>query len=278
MKALSTKQPYGGWIAEKKKPIETRTWQTFYRGDLLIVSSKQWHDDYKGKKFQSRLVNLLGYALCVARLHKITKMTKEDEPKAMCKLYPGAYSWHFDNIRLVEPFPVHGRLNLFNVTLPENFKIYDQYGQIIKDYKDTAPTSISKKDNPNNASNIVQLPNTLEDAIEFYFPRFAGMDKYFHFSEDKFSAFCHSMFSGGIGMKIRNEMGFWTKNSALYTYMTNELKLQDPDSMSDAIIRGVYRKFHEQAVSAEYIDLASKKTDTDIAEYWINLISQGGTK
>ena len=41
MKALSVKQPWANMIASGEKTIETRTWMTSYRGQVLIVSSKQ---------------------------------------------------------------------------------------------------------------------------------------------------------------------------------------------------------------------------------------------
>lgn len=41
MKALSVKQPWANMIASGEKTIETRTWMTGYRGQVLIVSSKQ---------------------------------------------------------------------------------------------------------------------------------------------------------------------------------------------------------------------------------------------
>ena len=41
MRALSVKQPWASLIASGQKTIETRTWRTDYRGDLLIVSSRQ---------------------------------------------------------------------------------------------------------------------------------------------------------------------------------------------------------------------------------------------
>jgi hypothetical protein len=38
--ALSIKQPWANMIISGEKTIETRTWSTDFRGDLLIVSSK----------------------------------------------------------------------------------------------------------------------------------------------------------------------------------------------------------------------------------------------
>lgn len=46
-------------------------------------------------------------------------MTKADEKAACCEVYSGAWSWVLENIRLVKPFPVKGRLGLYEVDLKE---------------------------------------------------------------------------------------------------------------------------------------------------------------
>jgi len=89
------------------------------------------------------------------------------------------------------------------------------------------------------------LPKTADEAADYYIPRFEGMDKYFQeMDEDTFAVFCHSMLSGGIGMIIRNEMGFWSQDTELYHHMVNVQKINHPDDMSDHIIRLIYRKKH----------------------------------
>ena len=41
MKALSVKEPWASLIRSGKKTIETRTWNTNYRGKLLICTSQK---------------------------------------------------------------------------------------------------------------------------------------------------------------------------------------------------------------------------------------------
>lgn len=88
---------------------------------------------------------------------------------------------------------------------------------------------------------------TLQQAVGYLLPRFKGMEKYFkQYSEDDFAAFCHSQRSGGIGMKIRNELGLWTKDSALYDVLKKQVDdCDDADAMSDIILRHVYRSYHK---------------------------------
>ena len=106
MKAISVRQPWANMIAYGQKTIETRTWRTDYRGNLLICSSKKPN------------IHLAGYALAVASLIDCRPMIKKDEEAACCSVYPGAFAWILDNIRPIEPFPVRGSLGLFSVFLP----------------------------------------------------------------------------------------------------------------------------------------------------------------
>jgi hypothetical protein len=112
MKAFSVKQPYASLIAEGKKTIETRKWQTKYRGDMLICASKKWDMSFK-KEVQNNLP--LGVAIAIVELYDIRPMELIDEHDAYCEPYPGAYSWFLRNIRPIEPFEVKGALSLFEV-------------------------------------------------------------------------------------------------------------------------------------------------------------------
>jgi hypothetical protein len=106
MKALSVRQPWANMIAGGEKTIETRKWLTDYRGDLLIVSSRQPPIEPAG--FAVALVKVIGCRL----------MTKADEAAARCAIYPGAYSWILTDVRRLKPFPVRGQLGIFEVRIP----------------------------------------------------------------------------------------------------------------------------------------------------------------
>ncbi len=104
MKALSIKQPWASMIAEGLKTIETRTWPTFYRGELLIVSSKRPSDEGPA-----------GKALAVAELIDCHRMTVDDEKAACCTIYPRAWAWVLTTIWEIEPFDVRGQLGIYEV-------------------------------------------------------------------------------------------------------------------------------------------------------------------
>jgi len=105
MKALSVKQPWANMIASGEKTIETRTWMTTYRGQLLIVSSKQPR------------IEPAGYAVAVATLTDCRPMTRKDERAACCRVYPNAKAWVLEGIRRVQPIPLRGTLGIFDCPL-----------------------------------------------------------------------------------------------------------------------------------------------------------------
>ncbi len=122
MKALSVRQPWASCIANGEKTIECRTWKTKYRGELLICAS--------GRKFtcEDGLILPAGVAVAVVELVNVRPMTKDDvqaaalgnmEPEDLEEVLRGL-AWELRLKFPVVPFPVKGKLNLFNVdTIPQ---------------------------------------------------------------------------------------------------------------------------------------------------------------
>ena len=102
MKAISIKQPWASKILKGEKTIETRTWKTKYRGQILLCASKIPKSDISGMAFAT------------ADLIDIKIMTKEDEEAACCEIYPRAYSWFLENVKPIRAFSVRGKLGLFD--------------------------------------------------------------------------------------------------------------------------------------------------------------------
>ncbi|MGF2384672.1 ASCH domain-containing protein [Lentilactobacillus otakiensis] len=92
MKALSMGADYALMILSGDKTIEYRSWSTTYRGPLLICASQ--------KKIEGTMP---GYANCVIDLVDIKKTG------------PREYEWMLGDFHAIEPFPVKGRLHLFDV-------------------------------------------------------------------------------------------------------------------------------------------------------------------
>jgi hypothetical protein len=104
IKALSLQQPYANLVASGQKTLETRTWATKYRGDILICAS------------MSGVGEPRGVALCMVRLDRIRPMAAADAKAACIEPYPRAKAWELSHRRvLARPFPVKGQLNVFNL-------------------------------------------------------------------------------------------------------------------------------------------------------------------
>ena len=104
MKALSVRQPWANLIASGCKEIETRTWSTKHRGELLICSSRR------------PVIHPAGRALAVVRLVDCRLMVPDDERRSCCEYSPGLWAWELELVaQLGHVFPVRGQLRLFEV-------------------------------------------------------------------------------------------------------------------------------------------------------------------
>lgn len=124
MKALSVRNPYAHEILCGEKEYEFRTWQTDYRGDLLICSSAN-------PKIKH---TICGHALVIVRLNDIIRVTKKNcedfgLEKSDLADVEKLYAWQLTDLRVIKPFPVKGKLNFFNVD--------DELIEIIDDGSDT---------------------------------------------------------------------------------------------------------------------------------------------
>ncbi|MBI3075296.1 MAG: ASCH domain-containing protein [Parcubacteria group bacterium] len=105
-KAISLKQPWANLVCSGKKTIETRKWNTKYRGDIVICSS------------QMPKIEPYGKALCIVEVYHTEPMKKEHEKKACIKVYPRAWAWHLRNIRLLKkPIPIKGQLGIYEIDI-----------------------------------------------------------------------------------------------------------------------------------------------------------------
>lgn len=129
MKVLSLKEPFATLIKNKKKLVETRSWNTNYRGELYIHASVTKIDkEIRGRK---ELFDLLGNEslgfgriICKCRLVDCIYMTKEyvEDMKInrfeeyLCGEYKeGRYAWILDSIEpLEEPIKAKGQLGIWN--------------------------------------------------------------------------------------------------------------------------------------------------------------------
>ncbi len=118
MKALSIKQPWAELILLGVKPYEYRTWETLYRGELVIHASKVDDD-----------TPLATLRACDGFKQAGIEFGTEEERKlargaivgvvslADCELFaPGEFRWKVEKPRrLKEPIPFKGRLGLWDI-------------------------------------------------------------------------------------------------------------------------------------------------------------------
>lgn len=108
LKAVSMYPEWAMMVALGMKTVECRTWSTSHRGDLLVCSSSRRSDGF-----------VSGHALCVVDLLSVEAFghrhmvaagfgPHDDVPDS-------AMAWLLGDVRLVRPFPVKGRLHLFDV-------------------------------------------------------------------------------------------------------------------------------------------------------------------
>lgn len=126
MKALTVQNPWAMKIWGGQKTVEQRTWKTNYRGDILITSSA------------ARVRNCVnGHAMCVVRLVDVVPFAREHWIPG-CFLPVNAtqrqinalnvskmgYAWILEDCRLIKPFPIKGKLNLWNADVEDRLEFY----------------------------------------------------------------------------------------------------------------------------------------------------------
>ncbi len=128
MKVLSLIEPWASLIKEGKKVIETRSWNTTYRGELYIHASMK-----KIKKNDEHIAELLelipnvdmgyGNIICKCKLVDCVYMDedflskiKKDKQEYLCGEYSiGRYAWVLEDVEpLATPIPTKGHLSIWN--------------------------------------------------------------------------------------------------------------------------------------------------------------------
>lgn len=132
MKALTISEPWASLIASGEKWIENRTWETSYRGPLVIHSGKGIQ--YMTRKELDRDYPNSGCVLatcdlvtCVNLECPSVKSTAELQSVGLSVLdirghkhTEGPVAWVLSGIRKVaEPFPMKGRQGLWQMTREE---------------------------------------------------------------------------------------------------------------------------------------------------------------
>lgn len=124
MKVITIKQPYATLIAEGLKEYEFRTWNTKYRGEILIHAGLGV-DKKALKRFQH--LNLDYPSGCIIAKVNLTDSIYVDD-NFINAVYPKnplvykniknkdwkGYAFKLENIRKVKPITIKGKLSLWN--------------------------------------------------------------------------------------------------------------------------------------------------------------------
>lgn len=136
IKGLSLKPPFSELMLPPYNKQETRTWETRYRGLVLICASVLPYADRElvelcGQEQYSRILQLLGVkwynvvkrgnAIAVGRLVDCLPGSVEPVPSVAeywtyVKYNPKLWVHKFTDVTPIKTFPIRGQLNYFDIT------------------------------------------------------------------------------------------------------------------------------------------------------------------
>lgn len=103
--ALALHPKWAALVRDGVKSIETRTWRTHHRGELLITATAAGG----GAGLPA------GVAVCLVEVADCRPMRHEDAAAACVAFAPGLFAWELVGVRAVAAIQVRGRLKLFRV-------------------------------------------------------------------------------------------------------------------------------------------------------------------
>ncbi len=126
IKALSFRQPWAELVLQGKKTLDLRTWSTRYRGPMAVYASQtvekercQEHGIDPDRLTTGAVIGLVDL-VGVVELDCASYAARASEHLSGRQYHAPMFGWELANPRpLAEPYPVKGRLLLFEVDLPE---------------------------------------------------------------------------------------------------------------------------------------------------------------
>lgn len=132
MRAITLKNPYASLMLFNK--IETRTWNTKIRGEVLLCNSKIAYGIDKvfkisGEKITFDIIDKLrseptlrydGCAIAVGELVDCRPMNPEDEALCFVQYKPGLFCHIYENVRRITPVKIKGSQGFFEAPINLN--------------------------------------------------------------------------------------------------------------------------------------------------------------
>lgn len=116
MKGLSLTQPWASLVALQAKTIETRSWSTTYRGELLIAAAKKFPAECHWRCFREPFLSVLlkggyntttdlpvGQLVAVAELYDVVPTRDVIDRDDFGDYGPDRFAWLLKNIRALRP-------------------------------------------------------------------------------------------------------------------------------------------------------------------------------
>lgn len=129
MKGLTIKQPWATLIMQKDKRFEFRSWQTKYRGDLLIHAGKGIYKEAIKRLSKyipedlptGKILGKVTLVDCVKMSLEFKEMLlKENKNIYTDSSFKENYGWQLENVEVFdEPIEAKGKLSLWEYDLKE---------------------------------------------------------------------------------------------------------------------------------------------------------------
>ena len=130
MKVITIKQPWATLIMQGYKRFEFRSWQTKYRGDLLIHAGKgidkeavKRLEKYLPKELPFRkILGKVTLVYCIKMSSEFKeKLLKENKDIYTKSSFQEKYGWQMNNVQVFkEPIDVKGHLSLWEYNMEES--------------------------------------------------------------------------------------------------------------------------------------------------------------
>ena len=117
MKALTIKEPYATLIAKNIKKYEFRSWNTKYRGDILIHAANTLYPISKNFDYNYRPGEFVALAKIkdVIKLDEKTGKSIRSENPKIYGYHEDGYAWVLDDIKPINnSAKIKGKLGLWN--------------------------------------------------------------------------------------------------------------------------------------------------------------------
>jgi activating signal cointegrator 1 len=129
VKALSVLQPWAQLLVTGEKKLETRSWQTNYRGIILIHAGRRFPESTRDlctiEPFYSALKHfgkssltvgaILGYATLEA-IYNVEEVNVSEQEQTFGDFRPGRYAWCMSAPHVLStPITMPGKLGIFEI-------------------------------------------------------------------------------------------------------------------------------------------------------------------